>query len=416
MSSREAFDDGKPEYKLFDLTTRDLSELEIKRSLSRHCYITDGTDHYSGFILCKKKGVQTTCDVVFFPSSTSGLYIPRLTFSKVNTATGEVKDSKNPLKVRIAFDGSEDGVNEFWKMIGFLASFKDLVDLGEFRSRYKVVGANEVVLRLKSLEESERIRELVEYAKRSGVRIEDFADNAMQRERKEVLAQFKLMMDDTANVLAYREKHREEITTTGEEAVWHHFLKNNDWLLGMNLDIRFIADFTDEVSVGNPDTANRDNPRADLMGLADYTVLVELKTPETKLFTEKKTTAARAGTWSFSSDFVEGFSQCLAQKFDWDKESKGKNLVKDGMVIDQDKVRTVDPKVVFIVGNKETEISVASRVKSDLVKRDTFERFRRNNRNVEIITFDELYDRADFIVNGKMRNRIDVQDTQKVNL
>ncbi|MDR3547876.1 MAG: DUF4263 domain-containing protein [Candidatus Pacebacteria bacterium] len=169
----------------------------------------------------------------------------------------------------------------------------------------------------------------------------------------------------------------------------------------MNLDIRFISDFTDEVSVGNPDTSNKDNPKADLMGISDYTVLVELKTPGTKIFTPTKSSEARAGTWSFTTQFIEGFSQCLAQKFHWDKESKGKDLMKDGAVVNQDKIRTVDPKTIYIVGHKEKEMSGDSTTKDDLIKRDTFERFRRNTRNVEIITYDELYDRANFIVNGK---------------
>jgi len=395
------FNNAKPDYKLFDLTTRDLSEIEIKKSASNHCYITDGKDNYSGFILCNKTDTQTICEVVFFPSSKSGLYIPRLTFSKIKVSTGEEKDSQSPTKVRIAFDGSEEGVDEFWKMIGFLSSFKELVDLGEFTGNYKVVGIDDVVLHLKDLEEAERIKEIVSYAQKSGVEIEDLVGTALQTKRRETLARFRKLLDDPAYVAKYREHYKAEIKGAGDEAVWHHFLKANDWLLGINLDIRFIDDFTDEVSVGNPDTANRDNPKADLMGLADYTVLVELKTPNTDIFTPVKTSDARAGTWSFTQAFIEGFSQCLAQKSHWDKESKGKDLVKDGEVLSQERIRTVDPKTIYIVGNKQRELPIESMQKDLLVKRDTFERFRRNNRNVEIITYDELYERAYFIVNGR---------------
>ncbi len=393
--------DDKPEYKLFDLTTRDISEIEIKKSVLGHCYITDGKENYSGFILSQKKDTQTICEVVFFPSSQNGLYIPRLTFSKIRPSTGEAKDSQNAEKVRIAFDGSGEGVNEFWKMIGFLSSFKELVDLGEFKSKYKVVGADEVVLHLKDLAEADRIKELVSYAQRSGVKIEDLVGTALHAKRKATLAEFRQLLDDPKYFAEYKENNKADIKGAGEEAVWHHFLKSNDWLLGVNLDIRFIADFTDEVSVGNPDTANRDNPKADLMGLSDYTVLVELKTPNTDIFTAEKTSDARAGTWSFTQPFIEGFSQCLAQKSHWDKESKGKDLVKDGEILSQEKIRTVDPKTIYIVGNKQREIPSDSMQKDVIVKRDTFERFRRNNRSVEIMTYDELYERADFIVNGR---------------
>ena len=394
------FNEPKPEYKLFDLTARDISEIEIKKSLSKNCYITDGTDNYSGFILCNKHDTQTICEVTFYPSSESGLYIPRLTFSKIKPSTGGVKDAQNPEKVRIAFDGSEEGVAEFWKMIGFLANFKDLVDLGEFKRNYKVVGIDEIVLKLKDLGEAERVKEIIEYAKRSGVQLDDLVESALHTKRKAILAQFKKMLEDEKCIAEYRAQNAAEITVQGDEAAWHHFLKKNDWLLGLNLDIRFIADFTDEVSVGNPDTSGKGNPKADLMGVSDYTVLVELKTPKTEIFTANKSKDARAGTWSFTQPFIEGFSQCLAQKFHWDKESRGKDLVKDGKVLSREQTRTVDPKTIYIVGHKEEQLPRASTEADVLVKRDTFERFRRNNRNVEIITYDELYDRADFIVNG----------------
>ena len=37
----------------------------------------------------------------------------------------------------------------------------------------------------------------------------------------------------------------------------------------------------------------------------------------------------------------------------------------------------------------------------NIMKRDTLERFKRNNRNVEIISYDELYERAYFIIYGE---------------
>ncbi len=391
----------KPDYKLFDITTRDLSEIEIKKSFSDNCYITDGNNNYSGFLLCNKKDTQTICDVVFFPSSKSGLYIPRLTFSKIKVSTGEEKDSQGPAKVRISFNGSDEGIDEFWKMIGFLSSFKELVDLGEFTGKYKIVGMNDVVLHLRDLTEADRIKEIVSYAQESGVKIEDLVDTALQKNRKETLTIFNKLLNEADYLSQYRENYKAEIKGAGEEAIWHHFLKENNWLLGINLDIRFIEDFTDEVSVGNPGTDNRDNPKVDLMGLSDYTVLVELKTPSTNIFTTQKTSDARAGTWSFTQAFIEGFSQCLAQKSYWDKESKGKDLVKDGEVLSQEHIRTVDPKTIYIVGDKKREMPTSSIEKNTHIKRDTFERFRRNNRNVEILTYDELYERAYFILNGR---------------
>lgn len=391
----------KIEYKNFDLVEGDLSKLTIKKSIKDNCYITDGVNNYGGFILSKLVDTQTICEVVFFPSSTSGLYIPRLTFSKIQPSKEKVKDALNPEKVRISFSDKTEGVYEFWKLIGFLSKFKELVDLGDFEDKYSVIGSDDVVLHLQDLKEADRINEIVGYVQRTGVRIDDLVGAALHTKRNETLVVFKKLLDESGAVEAYYEEYKAEVKGVGEEAVWHHFLKSNQWLLGINLDIRFIRDFTDEVSVGNPDTQNHDNPKVDMMGISDYTVLVELKTSHTDIFTKTKTSDARAGTWSFTTQFIEGFSQCLAQKFDWDAESGGKRLVKDSQILSQEEHRTVDPKTIYIVGNKSAEIPQTSMNVDVIVQRDTFERFRRNNRNVEIITYDELYERAYFIVNGK---------------
>jgi len=390
----------KIEYKNFDLVDGDISKLTIKRSIKENCYITDGVSNYGGFILSKLKDTQTICEVVFFPSSTNGLYIPRLTFCKIQPSKGEVKDALNPEKVRISFSDKTEGVYEFWKLIGFLSRFKELVDLGDFDDKYSVIGSDDVVLHLQDLVEGDRIKEIAGYIQKTGVRIDDLVSATLITRRNETLKVFRKLLDEEGAIDAYYQEYKSEIKGVGEEAVWHHFLKTNQWLLGINLDVRFIRDFTDEVSVGNPDTANHDNPQVDMMGISDYTVLIELKTSHTDIFTKAKTSDARAGTWSFTTQFIEGFSQCLAQKFDWDAESSGKKLVKNDQVLSQDEHRTVDPKTIYIVGNKTAEIPQTSMDVGVIIKRDTFERFRRNNRNVEIITYDELYERANFIVNG----------------
>ena len=64
-------------------------------------------------------------------------------------------------------------------------------------------------------------------------------------------------------------------------------------------------------------------------------------------------------------------------------------------------IRNIDPKVVFIIGNKKEEFPQDQPGQDICSKRDTFESFRRNSRNVDIITYDELYERAFIIVHGK---------------
>jgi hypothetical protein len=58
--------------------------------------------------------------------------------------------------------------------------------------------------------------------------------------------------------------------------------------------------------------------------------------------------------------------------------------------------RTRDAKTILVVGNR-AEFDQSGNARAAEVQRDTFELFRRNTRNLEIMTFDELFDRAEFI-------------------
>ena len=57
--------------------------------------------------------------------------------------------------------------------------------------------------------------------------------------------------------------------------------------------------------------------------------------------------------------------------------------------------KTVDPKSILIVGSN-SQFSGAEKERA--IKLRTFELFRRDSRNIEILTYDELYERAMFIV------------------
>ena len=89
----------------------------------------------------------------------------------------------------------------------------------------------------------------------------------------------------------------------------------------------------------------------------------------------------------------------MVQKNQWltSFEQKTKDITWNNGV----SIRNIDPKVIFIIGNKTEEFPQDSLDQNIYSKRDTFESFRRNSRNVDIITYDELYKRAAAIVHGK---------------
>lgn len=175
-------------------------------------------------------------------------------------------------------------------------------------------------------------------------------------------------------------------------------MKKNDWILGLNADLRFINKFIDEADVGIENTTGSGSPKVDMIGITNYTTLIELKTSDTHIFKDSKGTNARTNTWEFSSEFISGISQCLAQKCVFDTYYLTKNLLQDnGERISKEKVYNKDVKVVFVIGLRYKEFPHDNN-EEHVIKSETFELFRRNNRNVEIITYDELFEKAYHIV------------------
>jgi antiviral defense system Shedu protein SduA len=108
------------------------------------------------------------------------------------------------------------------------------------------------------------------------------------------------------------------------ETDWQSFFEAQSWVFGCGLDYRIMRPFDREMVVGTAGTDNRNKPTVDfLMTFTDYTVLVEIKKPTTPIF--QKRTSGRAGTWRFSSDFMDAVSQVLEQKAEWLSAAQSSN-------------------------------------------------------------------------------------------
>jgi hypothetical protein len=185
---------------------------------------------------------------------------------------------------------------------------------------------------------------------------------------------------------------------TWAERDWQTFFEREAWVFGYGLDYRVMRPFDREMTVGGGGTDNRDRPVVDFLAtFTDYTVLVEIKRPDARIFRDRK--GGRAGTWSFSAEFTDAVSQVLEQKAEWLAfATSGEHHSKDGTRrLD---ARTRDPKAILVIGTRN-EFDSADHLRARQILRDTFELFRRDTRSVEIVTFDELLDRARFITRDR---------------
>jgi hypothetical protein len=382
---------------LFDLIERDLAEIEIKETNAKDkCIIWDLADDekaYNSFLITKNSRSRTICEISFHKSSQTEKYLPRLSFKRIAN-NGDIQSTKSKDKVTIKFDESEDAIR-FWSFIGFLFNYKDLVDVGEFEKSFQVVSKEAYVLEFTNKNELEKIQDLKELVGISELNYNQLKTLTFENRKRNLKAFYYLLKNIRESHKHYQEKYSVQ---PGEEHIWHHFLQSNDWILGLNADLRFITDFLDEQKVGNENSSGSESPKVDILGISEFTTLIELKHTTANIFKFSKT-KGRANTWDFTTDFFEGISQCLGQKNELEKsfetkvflDSEKKRLPKDG-------IETIDPKALLLIGNKKREFPINELDNTNILKNKTLERFRRNNRNIDVLTFDELFERAYHIV------------------
>jgi hypothetical protein len=287
----------------------------------------------------------------------------------------------------------------FEKLLGFLKLLTelDLVNLNQRRIALSVSSVghldDETKTKMRELLKQPDGKSLVEELLRNGSITSNDLVNIGYRKHQLTIFRRLLKRNDFE---FYRVEHG--IASAQHEKILQHFLKLNAWIFGFGLDYRYLSILQDEAAITHEDVARHDGAVGDfLLGATNFTVLVELKLPTTKLF---QNTRSRAGSWRLSTELLEAVSQILEQKAGWQVKSDSVEIGFDssGKRISQ---RTADPKCILIIGS-ETEFAGSD--KENCIKLKTFELFRRDSRNIEILTFDELYARAHFIVNQANEN------------
>ena len=175
-----------------------------------------------------------------------------------------------------------------------------------------------------------------------------------------------------------------------DETWWQNFFENNKWIFGYGLDYQIIKQEEAQPHYGGTKVDGTGDQKGDYLastqGDINFVVLVEIKTPDTKLLQGSK--EIRRGAWSLSKDLPDALVQIEANIHTWDKQGSVQPSNLDRF--EGQGVYTVQPKGIIIIGSL-SELN-------DRNKRETFQRFRKSIHGVDIITFDELYHRAKFII------------------
>lgn len=192
-----------------------------------------------------------------------------------------------------------------------------------------------------------------------------------------------------ANRMLALQEFEKEIYSDKIEAYWQKFLSTNDWIFGYGLSYYMLSILTEQVYVGGKDIKGANGRFCDYLsasnGDARFTVLVEIKRPQTPLIDKKD----RNRSYPISKELTMAVSQVLGYCDSW---ARGENENTFDFERDNN-ITTANPKGIIVIGNT-CELD-------NVDKRRSFELFRRNLHNVEIITYDELLARARYILKDK---------------
>jgi hypothetical protein len=184
------------------------------------------------------------------------------------------------------------------------------------------------------------------------------------------------------------------------ERVWQDFLEENPWILGVNLAGQLLTRWDNkklEQTVAGHSVAGA-GKRADALlqtnGRIRSLVFAEIKHHQTPLLTIEP---YRAGAWAPSSELAGGVAQ-IQQTVQSAHREIGERLratSTDGAETGEEAF-LVRPRSYLIVGNLTELLGSTDGV--HVGKHRSFELFRRNLYEPEIITFDELLARAEWHV------------------
>jgi hypothetical protein len=178
------------------------------------------------------------------------------------------------------------------------------------------------------------------------------------------------------DVIGYWTKNK----NNSNENDWHSFFNKNNWVLSQCFSIPAVL-FQNKAYVGGKDLTNRSGGVLDILyrsKLLENLALVEIKTPLTPILSREY----RDNVFSISSDLSGSINQLLHYRDNIEKEY----YILNGKCIEG--FQLFSPKCILVIGTTET-LSDRQKV--------TFELFRSDLKSVEIITYDELFEKLNLL-------------------
>lgn len=217
---------------------------------------------------------------------------------------------------------------------------------------------------------------------------------AVSSRRKQV-EKFKRLLND------YEYFDYEASRVPREEDVWQQFFEANPWILGISLAGQLLTSWNSdklEQVVAGPSISSvgkRTDALLRTVGRIRSMVFAEFKTHRTRLLTEPY---YRSGCWSASDHLAGGVAQVQGTVNMAVQQIRERisDAASDGTEIPGEFTYLIRPRSYLVIGKLDE--FVGERGGHDLARFRSFELFRRNLVEPEIITFDELLARAEWLL------------------
>lgn len=217
--------------------------------------------------------------------------------------------------------------------------------------------------------------------------------------RRAAVEHFRRLLEDDE----YFAQTKSDLKGSGDEAVWQALFEEHPWILGIGLNHQLLTSWDEDrletVVAGH--SINGVGKRVDALlrtsGIVRSMVFAEIKTPKAKLLGRQE---YRPGAWAPSKDLTGGVSQVhttvhLATSNIGDRLG---SKADDGSEIPNEWTYLFSPRSFLIIGSLDEFINSSGGHHSDKIR--SFELYRRHISSPEIVTFDELLARAEWIASA----------------
>lgn len=382
----------------FDFTINAFDDLEIRRANDKLHYFYDAKHArlIKDFVLESRTRVDLMCRVTLIESS--GRYSPRLKVwkrDKSTKATLQWEGTEPPIvhliKATVDLDG---GHENFWRLIAYLQCLEGL-DVPSENFRVAQL-SDEELLSLMLIQDRASLIEALGIALDGSL---TNADISVLAGRKREVEYFRRLL------------HEEEFFETeceaqeqNPEALWQAFFERSSWIFGYGLELvahDSLGDGKLERITTGANVFGGGGKRVDAImqsrALVSGLLFCEIKRHDTPLL--RQTRYRDPDVYVASAELVGGVAQLqkTVRKAVRGMMGQINSLTEDDGSPTGLDFSTTKPRQIVVAGTLD-EFRIGDRINGE--KMESFELFRKSLVDVEVITFDELYHRAKYIVSN----------------